>query len=75
MQDLDVPGIVEIRQVDQLFGMGHAVLGNQDGAGLFVHGEVFFLLELPGHPIQNEIELSGLLGGAGDDQGRPGLVD
>ena len=32
-------------------------------------------LELPGHPVQDEVELGGLLGGAGDDQGRPGLVD
>ena len=75
VQDLDVLGVVKVFQAHQLFGLGHAVFGNQDGAGLFVHGEVLLLLELPGHPVQDEVELGGLLGGAGDDQGRPGLVD
>ena len=32
-------------------------------------------LELPGHPVQDVVELGGFLGGAGDDQRRPGLVD
>ena len=43
VQDLDVPGVVEVVQAHQLFALGHAVFGNEDGAGLFVHGEVLVL--------------------------------
>ena len=50
VQDLDVPGIVEICQVHQFFGVGHAVLGDDDRTGLFVHGEVLLLLQLLGIP-------------------------
>ena len=35
VQDLDVPGVVEVVQVHQLFGMGHAVFGDQDASGPF----------------------------------------
>ena len=75
VQDFYVTGIVEVGQVNQFFGMGHALFGDEDGPGLFVYGEVFFFLELPGHLIEVVIELSRFLGGAGDNQWRPGLVD
>ena len=50
VQDLDVAGIVKIFQVHQLFGMGHALFGDEDGPGLFVHGEVLFLSSVAGPP-------------------------
>ncbi len=74
VQDFDVLGVIEVWQVHKLFGMGHAFFGDEDRAGLFVDGEVLILFQLLGHLVQGVVELGGFLGGAGNDQGRPGLV-
>ena len=55
--------------------MGHALFGDDDRAGLFVDGKILILLQLLGHLVEGVVELGGFFRRAGNDQGRPGLVD
>ena len=89
MVDLDVGGVVEIADAEQLFDLQHAFFGQRDGAVLFVHrviaGGVLFagLLafdHFAAHQLRDDavdlvVLVGGFFAGAGDDQRRAGFVD
>ena len=50
MQDLDVARVIEVLDVQELFGVGDAAFGDEDASRLFIHREILLLLQAAGPP-------------------------
>ena len=75
VQRLDVGGIVEVRNAEQLFGPADAVIREHDLPVLLFNLEILLYREA-GDDGVDPIVLGGVLfGGARDDEGRASLVD
>ena len=89
--DGGVGGVGEVLHMEVLLGLGNAPGGKGGGFGLFVHhivrvdvrGLLFLVVHLDHHllfqlrdeHLRQVVHLGGLLPLAGDNEGRPGLVD
>ena len=86
---LEVPvfGVGDVADAEEFFDLFPALVGDGDGAGLFVDDEVagpglglegldeFAVFELGDDEVGAGVLVGGLVGGAGDDQRRARLVD
>src|SRR4029434_9562904 len=72
---LHVLGVVKIVDAEQLFHVGDARFRQDGGPAFFVDGVVGFLLQMGNDLVDPVILVRRILGRAGDDQGRTGLVD
>ena len=75
VQDVYVPGIVEVLDLQELLHLGHPLLGQYHRVSLLVHGEVAVPLQVGDDAVDVVVLLGGFLRGAGDDQGGSGLID
>ena len=75
MDELHVGQVVEVRDPEETLGLGDARLLDGNGPALLVEGEVLVLLQAADHGVHARVELGRLVGRAGDDERRPGLVD
>ena len=85
MQRFDLARVVEVVHAEQFLAAGHATLGQDDRADLLVDREVAVLLlalldlsplaQSGDDLVDDPVLLGRLLGGAGDDERRAGLVD
>ena len=75
VHQVHVLGIVEIARVQELFDLDIALFGQGSGLGLLLDGVVNVHFEAGDDAVDLVVFVRGLLGGAGDDQRRPRLVD
>ena len=75
VEDVEVGRLEEVAHPEEGLGLGHALLRQVDRPGLLVHGVVLLGPQPRDDPVGPGVELGALLGGPGDDEGRPGLVD
>src|SRR3954467_9498124 len=75
MERLDLLRVVEIRNVELRLHLLDAIVGEDDGAGLLVDGEVAIADEAGNDLVDDVVLVGRLLGGAADDERRARLVD
>ena len=75
VRPVHVAGRVESLDAGQLFGLAHAVVGQVGRVFFFFDLEVHVFLQLPGNLVGLGIARDVVVGRAGDDQRRAGLVD
>ncbi|OPY00625.1 MAG: hypothetical protein A4E61_01941 [Syntrophorhabdus sp. PtaB.Bin184] len=75
VEEIDVLRVVEVLDVEDPLEFRDAVLGKVGAAGLFVYHEILLTLELRYQLVDLVVLVRRFLGGAGDDERRPRLVD
>jgi len=72
---IHVGQVVEVVDAQALLGLGDTVLEDGDGPGLLVDLEMLVLDEAPDQGVDLVVDLRGIVGRTGDDEGGAGLVD
>ena len=75
MEGLDVPGIVEVLHMEQLFHMKDSLLRQKGGMAFLFQLIILSLFQGGNDAVDLIIFVRGFLRRAGDDQGGPGLID
>jgi hypothetical protein len=75
MERLDLARVVEVGDPQPLLDLLHPVVGEADAAGLLVQRVVLIRNEPRDDPVDPEVLVGVLLGGSGDDERCPRLVD
>ncbi len=75
VDEIHIRQVVEVGDVQAPFGFRDPVVEDRDRTGLLVDLEVLVLVESPDEVVHLVVAVRRLLGRAGDDQGRPRLVD